>query len=53
MYRAHTVAVVVPAYNEAVLIRRVIETIRTTWISAFVVDDAKRGKVSPKMMESL
>jgi len=40
MYRDHTIAVVVPAYNEQVLISRVIETIPDYVDRIVVVDDA-------------
>jgi len=42
MYRDHTIAVVVPAYNEETLIGRVIETM-PEWVERIVVvDDASR-----------
>jgi glycosyltransferase involved in cell wall biosynthesis len=42
MYRDHTVAVVVPAYNEEKLIRRVIETMPDYVDKIVVVDDASQ-----------
>jgi glycosyltransferase involved in cell wall biosynthesis len=42
MYRDHTVAVVVPAYNEEQLIRRVIETMPDYVDKIVVVDDASQ-----------
>ena len=42
MYRNHTVAVVVPAYNEEILIARVIETMPDYVDRIVVVDDCSR-----------
>ena len=42
MYRDRTVAVVVPAYNEEVLIARVIETMPDYVDRIVVVDDCSR-----------
>lgn len=42
MYRENTVAVVVPAYNEEVLIRRVIETMPDYVDHIVVVDDCSQ-----------
>ena len=42
MYRDHTIAVVVPAYNEVVLIARVIETMQDYVDRIVVVDDCSR-----------
>jgi glycosyltransferase involved in cell wall biosynthesis len=47
MYRSHTIAVVVPAYNEETLIGRVIETMPDYVDRIVVVDDAsKDGTIS-------
>ena len=42
MYRNHSIAVVVPAYNEEVLIARVIETMPDYVDRIIVVDDCSR-----------
>ena len=44
VYRNHTIAVVVPAYNEETLIGRVIETM-PDWVDRIVVvdDDSRDG----------
>ncbi|SEO22599.1 Glycosyltransferase involved in cell wall bisynthesis [Halogranum amylolyticum] len=42
MYRGHTVAVVVPAYNEAEFVGEVIDTLPTFVDRAYVVDDHSR-----------
>jgi glycosyltransferase involved in cell wall biosynthesis len=46
MYREATVSVVVPAYNEEVLIRRVIETMPAYVDHIVVVDDASRDRTA-------
>jgi glycosyltransferase involved in cell wall biosynthesis len=46
MYRDHTVAVVVPAYNEGVLIRRVIETMPEYVDHIVVVDDCSQDNTA-------
>jgi glycosyltransferase involved in cell wall biosynthesis len=60
MYQDHTIAVVVPAYNEETLISRVIETMPDYVDRIVVVDDAsKDGTIStvsgylPRMGERL
>ncbi|MCD4738719.1 MAG: glycosyltransferase [Anaerolineae bacterium] len=42
MYRHHTIAVVVPAYNEEALLGRVIETMPNYVDPIMVVDDCSR-----------
>lgn len=46
MYREHTIAVVVPAYNEEVLIGRVIETMPDYMDQIVVVDNAGKDEIA-------
>jgi len=57
MYRDHTIALVVPAYNEAALIGRVIETMPDFVDKIIVVDDCSQDgtcdQVRPYLSQSL
>jgi len=51
MYRDHTIGVVVPAYNEEVLIRRVIETMPDFVDKIIVVDDCSNDATPERVQE--